>query len=52
MYFHYFIAGECKSTEFQCKSGYGCLDSMLVCDDKASCLDESDEDDCGTDDNK
>ena len=45
-----FIAGKCKPKQFLCKSGYGCLDSILVCDDKASCLDNSDEEDCGTDD--
>lgn len=33
-------------TDFVCHSG-DCIESHLVCDNKADCVDESDEIDCG-----
>ena len=39
--------GGCKSDEFSCNSGYGCLDKSLVCDQMPLCLDNSDEEGCG-----
>lgn len=34
------------ATDFVCRSGH-CIESYLVCDNKADCADESDEIDCG-----
>ncbi|XP_072033271.1 CUB and sushi domain-containing protein 3-like [Amphiura filiformis] len=36
----------CRETEFQCKSGYGCLDKLLICDAHPQCLHASDEQGC------
>ncbi len=43
--FHYFRfrEAECESDEFQCDSGYECLDYTFVCDNEKLCLDGSDE---------
>ncbi len=38
----------CDETEFQCQSGYGCLDKSLLCDAHPQCLHGSDEQGCGT----
>ena len=40
-------SGSCPAvTDFVCHSGH-CIESHLVCDNKADCADESDEMDCG-----
>ncbi|XP_072029481.1 uncharacterized protein [Amphiura filiformis] len=36
----------CDETEFQCASGYGCLDQSLTCNAYTQCADESDENNC------
>ena len=41
------VTDSCKSDEFQCDSGYGCLPLSGVCDNNKVCKDESDENNCG-----
>ena len=41
--FSVLFAVHCRPSEFQCKSGYGCLDTSFVCDRHSLCLDGSDE---------
>ena len=37
----------CESGDFLCKSGYGCLNQSLICDNHPQCLNGSDEVACG-----
>ena len=37
----------CDETEFQCSSGYGCIDQSLQCNAYMQCADDSDEANCG-----
>ena len=33
----------CRESEFQCETGFGCLDASLLCSGVPQCLDLSDE---------
>ena len=41
-----YIQVGCTADEFQCHSGYGCLDQSLLCDAQPQCLHGSDEFGC------
>ena len=42
-----YVSVPCKEDEFECLSGYGCVESSMVCDNYPHCLHGSDEDRCG-----
>ena len=46
-YWFIYVQVGCTADEFQCDSGYGCLDQSLLCDTQPQCLHGSDEFGCG-----